>query len=76
MQRGDIIVAPMRVGVGYQIGVSLGYLKFSDSPGWSLFKPLICRFEKRVQFDRQFVGLAGREKMSAGIFVHIRRIVK
>ena len=37
MQRGDIIVAPMRVGVGYQIGVSLGYLKFSDSPGWSPF---------------------------------------
>lgn len=37
MQRGDIIVAPMRVGVGYQIGVSLGYLKFSDSPGWFPF---------------------------------------
>lgn len=37
MQRGDIIVAPMRVGVGYQVGVSLGYLKFSDSPGWSPF---------------------------------------
>ena len=37
MQRGDIIVAPMRVGVGYQIGVSLGYLKFSDNPGWSPF---------------------------------------
>ena len=37
MQRGDIIVAPMRVGVGYQIGVSLGYLKFSDTPGWSPF---------------------------------------
>ena len=37
MQRSDIIVAPMRVGVGYQVGVSLGYLKFSDSPGWSPF---------------------------------------
>lgn len=37
MQRGDIIVAPMRVGVGYQVGVSLGYLKFSPRPGWSPF---------------------------------------
>jgi hypothetical protein len=23
----------MRVGVGYQIGVSLGYLKFTEKPG-------------------------------------------
>lgn len=37
MQRGDIIIAPMRVGVGYQVGVSLGYLKFSPSAGWSPF---------------------------------------
>lgn len=37
MQRGDIIIAPMRVGVGYQVGVSLGYLKFSPTAGWSPF---------------------------------------
>jgi hypothetical protein len=30
-------LAPMRVGVGYQIGVSLGYLKFSDKSGWLPF---------------------------------------
>lgn len=37
MQRGDIVIAPMRVGVGYQVGVSLGYLKFSETRGWSPF---------------------------------------
>lgn len=37
MQRGNVIIAPMRVGVGYQLGVSLGYLKFSPSAGWSPF---------------------------------------
>ncbi len=37
MQRSDIIIAPMRVGVGYQVGVSLGYLKFSETSGWSPF---------------------------------------
>ena len=37
LQRGNTILAPMRVGVGYQIGVSLGYLKFADAPGWMLF---------------------------------------
>lgn len=37
MQRGDTVIAPMRVGVGYQLGVSLGYLKFAPTSGWSPF---------------------------------------
>lgn len=37
LQRGNMILAPMRVGVGYQIGVSLGYLKFTEKPGWMPF---------------------------------------
>lgn len=37
LQRGNIIIAPMRVGVGYQIGVSVGYLKFDDQAGWLPF---------------------------------------
>ena len=37
LQRGNTIIAPMRIGVGYQIGVSLGYLKFSDQPSWLPF---------------------------------------
>jgi hypothetical protein len=34
MQRGNIIIAPMRVGFGYQVGISLVYLKFSTEGGW------------------------------------------
>lgn len=37
LQRGNIVIAPMRVGVGYQIGVSAGYLKFDDKTGWVPF---------------------------------------
>ena len=37
LQRGHTIVAPIRVGVGYQIGVSVGYLKFDDETGWMPF---------------------------------------
>ena len=37
LQGGNTVLAPMRVGVGYQIGVSLGYLKFSEKPGWMPF---------------------------------------
>lgn len=37
MQHNEIVIAPMRVGVGYQLGVSLGYLKFAPSSGWSPF---------------------------------------
>lgn len=37
LQRGNTVLAPMRVGVGYQIGVSLGYLKFSEKSGWLPF---------------------------------------
>lgn len=37
LQRGDTIIAPIRVGVGYQVGVSLGYLKYSAKTGWMPF---------------------------------------
>lgn len=37
LQRGDMIIAPMRVGVGYQVGISLGYMKFSPRSGWLPF---------------------------------------
>jgi len=37
LQRENAIIAPMRVGVGYQIGVSIGYLKFTEKPGWMPF---------------------------------------
>lgn len=33
----DVIVVPIRSGVGLRLGVSLGYLKFSDAPTWNPF---------------------------------------
>lgn len=37
LQRNNTVIAPMRVGVGYQVGVSLGYLKYSPKTGWMPF---------------------------------------
>ena len=37
LQRGNTIIAPIRIGVGYQVGVSLGYLKYSAKTGWMPF---------------------------------------
>ncbi|WP_339863927.1 DUF1134 domain-containing protein [Paremcibacter congregatus] len=36
-QRGDIIIAPMRVGVGLRAGVNLGYLHLSKKRDWIPF---------------------------------------
>lgn len=33
----DMVVVPIRSGVGLRLGVSLGYLKFSDRPTWNPF---------------------------------------
>ncbi len=33
----ETIVVPIRSGVGLRLGVSLGYLKFSDAPTWNPF---------------------------------------
>lgn len=33
----NMIVVPIRSGVGLRLGVSLGYLKFSDAPTWNPF---------------------------------------
>jgi hypothetical protein len=37
LERGDIVLAPMRVGVGFRAGVSVGYLKFTQETGWFPF---------------------------------------
>jgi hypothetical protein len=37
LERGDIVLAPMRVGVGFRAGVSVGYLKFTPETGWFPF---------------------------------------
>ena len=37
LQRDDIVIAPMRAGVGLRAGVSIGYLKFTRESGWFPF---------------------------------------
>ncbi len=36
-QRGDIIIAPIRVGVGLRAGVNLGYIHFTKKRSWIPF---------------------------------------
>ncbi len=33
----DTVIVPIRSGVGLRLGVSLGYLKFTDAPTWNPF---------------------------------------
>ena len=37
LQRDDIVLAPMRAGVGLRAGISIGYLKFTRESGWFPF---------------------------------------
>ena len=34
---GDVVVVPIRSGVGARLGVNLGYLKFTEQPTWNPF---------------------------------------
>ncbi|MGE0230503.1 MAG: DUF1134 domain-containing protein [Flavobacteriaceae bacterium] len=34
---GNVIIAPIRSGVGARLGANIGYLKFSDRPTWNPF---------------------------------------
>ena len=36
-QADDMVVVPIRSGVGLRLGLSLGYLKFTDAPTWNPF---------------------------------------
>ena len=33
----DVVVVPIRSGVGLRLGINLGYLKFSEAPTWNPF---------------------------------------
>lgn len=37
MKKGDVIMVPIRSGVGLRAGVNVGYLKFTDQPTWNPF---------------------------------------
>ena len=34
---GDVIVAPIRAGVGLRLGANVGYLKYTRTPTWNPF---------------------------------------
>jgi hypothetical protein len=34
---GDIVVVPIRTGVGFRLGANVGYLKFTPKPTWNPF---------------------------------------
>ncbi len=37
IKRGDIVVVPIRSGVGARLGINIGYLKFTNEPTWNPF---------------------------------------
>jgi hypothetical protein len=37
MKRGDVLLVPVRTGVGARLGVNLGYLKLTQHPTWNPF---------------------------------------
>ena len=37
LTNGNIVLAPIRSGIGLRLGASVGYLKFSSRPGWNPF---------------------------------------
>lgn len=37
VKRGNILLVPVRTGVGARLGVNIGYLKLTDSPTWNPF---------------------------------------
>ena len=37
MRRGDVVVIPIRTGVGMRLGANVGYMKFSEKAKWLPF---------------------------------------
>jgi len=37
IKRGDIVMVPIRSGVGARLGINIGYLKFTNEPTWNPF---------------------------------------
>lgn len=37
LRRGDVVLIPVRLGVGWRLGVSAGYMKFSEKQRWLPF---------------------------------------
>ena len=37
LRRGDIVVIPIRLGVGWRLGANIGYMRFREKSSWSPF---------------------------------------
>lgn len=37
MRQGDVVLVPVRSGVGARLGINVGYLKFTPTPTWNPF---------------------------------------
>jgi hypothetical protein len=37
MRKGDVVLIPIRLGVGARLGVNAGYMKFSEKGKWFPF---------------------------------------
>jgi hypothetical protein len=37
LRRGDVVLIPVRLGVGWRAGVNVGYMKFSEKSRWFPF---------------------------------------
>ena len=37
LRRGDVVLIPIRLGVGYRLGINAGYMKFSEKSKWLPF---------------------------------------
>ena len=35
--QGDVVLAPIRSGIGFRIGANVGYLKYTRTPTWNPF---------------------------------------
>lgn len=37
LRRGDVVLIPIRLGVGYRLGANIGYMKFTEKQNWLPF---------------------------------------
>jgi hypothetical protein len=37
LRRGDVVLIPVRLGVGWRLGVNIGYMRFREKSSWSPF---------------------------------------
>jgi hypothetical protein len=37
MRRGDVVLIPIRLGVGMRLGINAGYMRFSEHNRWLPF---------------------------------------